>query len=131
MHHDRTLKKKELEAIERPYNNRCTSVAWLNRQTRDVAEERLYELMQHNIKSSHNLTLHVGGLPDELRMVRLGSDVLPVYTEPTWCYFWRPNDVREYCERESQKSEKKQEPSVLDAQCTQDNLLSLFRIIQK
>ena len=103
MHHDRTLKKKELEAIERPYNNRCTTVAWLNRQTRDVAEERLYELMQHNIKSFDNLITYVGGLPDELRMVRLGSDVLPVYTEPTWCYFWRRNDVREYCEREFAK----------------------------
>jgi UV DNA damage repair endonuclease len=32
-------------------------------------------------------------------MVRLGSDVLPVYTEPTWSYFWRQSDVRGYCER--------------------------------
>ena len=55
MHSDRTLKKKDLEAIERPYNNRATTVAWLNRQTSDVAEQRLYELMEHNIKSSHNL----------------------------------------------------------------------------
>ena len=103
MHHDRTLKKKDLEAIERPYNNRCTTVAWLNRQTRDVAEQRLYELMQHNIKSFDNLITYVGGLPDELRMVRLGSDVLPVYTEPTWSYFWRRSDVREYCETEFAK----------------------------
>jgi len=32
-------------------------------------------------------------------MVRLGSDVLPVYTEPTWSYFWRKPDVRQYCEK--------------------------------
>jgi UV DNA damage repair endonuclease len=32
-------------------------------------------------------------------MVRLGSDVLPVYTEPSWSYFWRKDDVRGYCER--------------------------------
>ena len=42
---------------------------------------------------------YVGGLDNELRMVRLGSDVLPVYTEPTWSYFWRKDDVREYCEK--------------------------------
>jgi UV DNA damage repair endonuclease len=36
-------------------------------------------------------------------MVRLGSDVLPVYTEPTWCYFWRRQDVRDYAEREFAK----------------------------
>jgi len=33
----------------------------------------------------------------------LGSDVLPVYTEPTWCYFWRLSSVVEYCEREFAK----------------------------
>jgi UV DNA damage repair endonuclease len=36
-------------------------------------------------------------------MVRLGSDVLPVYTEPTWSYYWRLEDVRRYCEREFAK----------------------------
>jgi UV DNA damage repair endonuclease len=55
--------------------------------------------MVHNIKSYYNLIEYVGGLPNELRMVRLGSDVLPVYTEPTWSYFWRKPDVRQYCER--------------------------------
>ena len=33
-------------------------------------------------------------------MVRLGSDVLPVYTEPTWSYYWRKSDVVAYCEKE-------------------------------
>jgi len=103
MHNDRTLKKKELEAIERQYNNRCTTVAWLNRQTKAVAEERLYDLMVHNIKSFDNLISYVGEMPDELRMVRLGSDVLPVYTEPTWGYFWRNSSIQEYCERELAK----------------------------
>jgi UV DNA damage endonuclease len=55
--------------------------------------------MVHNIKSFENLIRYVGGLPNELRMVRLGSDVLPVYTEPTWSYFWRKDDVRAYCEK--------------------------------
>ena len=99
MHTDQTLKKKLLEEIERPLNNRCTTVAWLNRQTREVAEQRLWDLMVHNIKAFENLIEYVGGLPNELRMVRLGSDVLPVYTEPTWSYFWRKPDVRQYCEK--------------------------------
>ena len=99
MHSDQTLKKKLLEEIERPLNNRCTTVAWLNRQTREVAEQRLWDLMVHNIKAFGNLIEYVGGLDNELRMVRLGSDVLPVYTEPTWSYFWRKDDVRAYCEK--------------------------------
>ena len=97
MHPDQTQKKKLLEEIQRPLNTRCTTVQWLNRQTKDVAEQRLWDLMVHNIQSYYNLIEYVGGLPHELRMVRLGSDILPVYTEPTWCYYWRLPDVRDYC----------------------------------
>jgi UV DNA damage repair endonuclease len=99
MHPDQSQKKKLLEEIQRPLNTRSTTVQWLNRQTRDVAEERLWELMVHNIASYKRLIEYVGSLPNELRMVRLGSDVLPVYTEPTWCYYWRKPDVVAYCER--------------------------------
>ena len=99
MHPDQTQKKKLLEEIQRPLNTRSTTVQWLNRQTRDVAEQRLWELMEHNIQSYYNLIEYVGGLPHELRMVRLGSDVLPVYTEPTWCYYWKLPAVVEYCEK--------------------------------
>jgi UV DNA damage repair endonuclease len=103
MHPDQTQKKKLLEEIQRPLNTRSTTVQWLNRQTRDVAEERLWDIMVHNIASYGRLIEYVGSLPQELRMVRLGSDVLPVYTEPTWCYFWRRQDVRDYAEREFAK----------------------------
>jgi UV DNA damage endonuclease len=98
MHPDQTQKRKLLEEIQRPLNTRSTTVAWLNRQTKEVAEQRLWDIMVHNIQSYWNLVNYVGGLPNELRMVRLGSDVLPVYTEPTWSYFWRKPDVRQYCE---------------------------------
>ena len=99
MHPDQTQKKKVLEEIQRPLNTRSTTVQWLNRQTREVAEERLWELMVHNIASYKRLIEYVGGLPIELRMVRLGSDVLPVYTQRDWCYYWRKPDVVAYCER--------------------------------
>ena len=99
MHSDQTLKKKLLEEIERPLLSRCTTVAWLNRQTIEDAEQRLWDLMVHNIKAFENLVEYVGGLSDELHMVRLGSDVLTVYTEPTWSYFWKKPDVRAYCEK--------------------------------
>ena len=103
MHSDQTQKKKLLEEIQRPLNTRSTTVQWLNRQTVEVAEQRLWDIMVHNIASYMRLIRYVGGLPNELRMVRLGSDVLPVYTEPTWSYFWRKPDVRIYCEREFAK----------------------------
>jgi UV DNA damage endonuclease len=54
--------------------------------------------MVHNIASYGRLIEYVGELPPELRMVRLGSDVLPVYTQSDWSYYWkRKPDVRAYC----------------------------------
>jgi UV DNA damage endonuclease len=82
------------------YNTGSTTVAWLNRQTKDVAVEKLWSLMQQNIESCRLLVERVGGLDEDLRMVRLSSDILPVYTEPTWSWFWRQSDVRSYAERE-------------------------------
>jgi UV DNA damage endonuclease len=100
---DQTQTKKILDELQRPLVGRMTTVAWLNRQTVVDAEQRLWDLMVHNIQSYYNLIKYVGSLPNELRMVRLGSEVLPVYTQPTWRYFWQRSDVQEYCEREFAK----------------------------
>jgi UV DNA damage endonuclease len=81
-------------------NTGSTTVAWLNRQTREVAEQKLNDLMVGNIESVRKLVERVGELDENLRMVRLSSDILPVYTEPTWGGYWRSADVRAYCERE-------------------------------
>ena len=80
------------------YNTAGTTVAWLNRQSREVAEQKLWNIMQYNIASTKRLVERVGGLDDSLRMVRLSSDLLPVYTESSWAYFWRQPYVRQYCE---------------------------------
>ena len=99
MHSDQTQKKKLLEEIQRPLNTKSTTVQWLNRQTRDVAEQRLWDIMEHNIQAFYNLITYVGDLSNDLRMVRLGSDCLPVYTHPEYSYFWKLPDVVKYCEQ--------------------------------
>lgn len=81
------------------YNTGATTVAWLNRQSKDVAEQKLWDLMVQNIESAQRLVERVGELDEPLRMVRLSSDILPVYTEPSWSYFWRQSDVIDYCTR--------------------------------
>ena len=103
MHPDQTQTKKVLEEIQRPLNTRSTTVQWLNRQTVDVAEQRLWDIMVHNIAAYKRLIEYVGSLPAELRMVRLGSDVLPVYTQRDWSYYWQRPDVIAYAEREFAK----------------------------
>ena len=81
------------------YNTGSTTVAWLNRQSKDRAVEKLWDLMKQNIESTRLLVERVGTIDEHLRMVRLSSDILPVYTEPNWSWFWRQPDVIAYAER--------------------------------
>ena len=103
MHPNQTQSKKLLEEIQRPLNTKSTTVQWLNRQTKEIAEQRLWDIMEHNIAAYGRLIEYVGSLPQGLRMVRLGSDCLPVYTQQDWRYYWRLPDVIAYCEREFAK----------------------------
>tara|TARA_B110000483_G_scaffold240073_1_gene319899 strand:+ start:518 stop:1546 length:1029 start_codon:yes stop_codon:yes gene_type:complete len=103
MHHNQNQKKKVLEELQRPLTEKCTTVQWLNRQSRDVAEQRLWDIMVHNAAAARKLVEYVGSLPPELRMVRLGSNQLPCYTQRDWSYYWKLPDVVAYCEREYAK----------------------------
>jgi UV DNA damage endonuclease len=96
---DQTQPKKLLEELQRPLTERSTTVAWLNRQTRDVAEQRLWDIMVHNTAAAKRLVEYVGSLVPELRMVRIGSNQLPCATHPQWRYFWSRPDVVAYCEK--------------------------------
>jgi UV DNA damage endonuclease len=90
--------KKVFESVE-GYNTGTTTVAWLKRQSQQVAEERLFNLMVGNIEAVRKLVEMVGTLDERLRMVRIGSDVLPVYTQRDYSYFWHLPDVRAYAEK--------------------------------
>lgn len=84
----------------RKYSTGTTTIAWLSRQSREVAEEKLYDLIKQNLQHTLNLVLKVSTLPVGLRMVRLSSEILPVYTHREWSYFYKRADViklMEYC----------------------------------
>ena len=89
----------KINARDRELNTGSTTVAWLKRQTAEVAEQRLWDLMVRNIESVRKLVERVGTLDDELRMVRIGSDVLPVYTERNYSWFWRQDHVVKFAEK--------------------------------
>ena len=103
MHHDQTVKKKLLEEIQRPLNTRATTVAWLDNQPRDVAVERIHDIVDHNTKSVERLVEYVGSLDKNYRMVRLGSDVLPMYTHPKWKFVYADNELQNLIQSRLQK----------------------------
>lgn len=85
------------------YNTGGTTVAWLNRQSKTVAEQKLWDLMKQNIESVYQLVKRVSTLDEQLRMVRISSDILPVYTHSDWSYFWRRSDTKMYCDQHFNK----------------------------
>lgn len=75
------------------YNTGATTLSWLRRQARDVAEQKLHALALANVQSVKRLVSRVSELPEILRMVRISSDVLPVYTEPSFTDFWQHSGI--------------------------------------
>jgi len=84
--------KKGLVSIPE-LNTGGTTLAWLARQTREVAEQKLWDTLEKNITNTYNLVKRVGSLSAELRMVRLTSDMLTAYTHDDWAYFYNRPDV--------------------------------------
>lgn len=80
MHADRNLSKKELEEIERKYNCRTTTLTWMRKQDQDTQLEKLHSIVVHNLLAISNMLDYIATLPDELRMFRLSSDILPLYS---------------------------------------------------
>lgn len=81
-------------------NTGTTTISWLRRQTREIAEEKLWNLMIQNTESTRLLVERVGQLDTGLRMVRLSSDLLPAYTESSWKYFWKLPEVVDRAEKQ-------------------------------
>ena len=82
------------------YNVNTTTVTWLKRQKLDVQEAKLWDMVKHNIEATRRLVEKVGTLDEHLRMVRIGSDILPMYTYPDFKYFYAQTDFRDFAERE-------------------------------
>ena len=82
------------------YNTGSTTVSWLNRQSREIAEQKLWDLMVANIESTRLLVERVSELDPHLRMVRLSSDILPCYTHADYSGYWMDAGVVSYAEKE-------------------------------
>lgn len=81
----------------RNYSTGTTTIAWLSRQTVAAAEQKLTDLVVQNLQNTLNLVTRVGALPVGQRMVRLSSEILPVYTHRTWSYYYQRADIIALC----------------------------------
>jgi len=75
-------------------NIKTTTITWLNNAPRQKAVEKLQGLMAHNIGALKAQVGYIGNLPQNQRMFRISSDVLPAYTHDDWSWFyWEPDTV--------------------------------------
>ena len=86
-------KKGEIASTE-GLNTGGTTMAWAKRNTRSIVEEKIINVAKTNITNTHALIKKVATLPNELRMLRITSDMLSFYTHEDYTDFWQSNDVQ-------------------------------------
>ena len=86
----------KVNAKDRDLNGRSTTMRWL-REHPDEAEQRQWDIMNHNARAALLMVERVATLPQGRRMVRLGSEMLQGYTEPSWINWWKQQDVQDHC----------------------------------
>jgi len=87
----------KVNAANRELNGRSTTMRWL-REHPEQAEQRQWDIMDHNARAALRMVETVGALRPELRMVRLGSEMLQGYTEPNWKAWWQQADIQRHLE---------------------------------
>ena len=85
----------KVNAKDRNLNGRSTTMRWL-REHKDEAEQRQWDIMNHNSAAAVRMIERVGTLPIERRMVRLGSEMLQGYTEKDWKSWWQQKHIQDH-----------------------------------
>jgi len=88
----------KVNAKDRDLNGRSTTMRWL-REHKSEAEQRQWDIMNHNAAAAVRLIERVATLPPERRMVRLGSEMLQGYTEKDWQAWWQRQEIQDHCEK--------------------------------
>jgi len=88
----------KVNAKDRDLNGRSTTMRWL-REHPEEAEQRQWDIMNHNAAAALRMVERVGSLPKHKHMVRLGSEMLQGYTEPNWIAWWQQPDIQAHLEK--------------------------------
>jgi len=88
----------KVNAVDRELNGRSTTMRWLREHPAE-AEQRQWDIMNHNAQAALRLVERVGSLEPQFHMVRLGSEMLQGYTEPSWIDWWQRREVQDHLEK--------------------------------
>jgi UV DNA damage repair endonuclease len=88
----------KVNAADRDLNGRSTTMRWLREHPAE-AEQRQWDIMNHNTSAAVRLIERVATLPANRRMVRLGSEMLQGYTEKDWINWWQRPEIQSHLEK--------------------------------
>jgi UV DNA damage repair endonuclease len=88
----------KVNARDRDLNGRSTTMRWL-REHKSEADQRQWDIMNHNAAAAVKMIERVATLPKGRRMVRLGSEMLQGYTEKDWIDWWQRPEIQDHCAR--------------------------------
>jgi UV DNA damage repair endonuclease len=88
----------KVNAKDRDLNGRSTTMRWLREHPAE-AEQRQWDIMNHNTTAAVKLIERVATLPANRRMVRLGSEMLQGYTEKDWINWWQRREIQDHLEK--------------------------------
>jgi UV DNA damage endonuclease len=88
----------KVNAVDRDLNGRSTTMRWLREHPAE-AEQRQWDIMNHNTAAAVRLIERVATLPANRRMVRLGSEMLQGYTEKDWIDWWQRREIQDHLEK--------------------------------
>jgi UV damage endonuclease UvdE len=74
-------------------NTKSTTISYLARQTEDAARSKLWGLVDHNLNAFYRQLKWVAKQPQDQRMFRITSDLLPAYTHDDYMPFYFQPDV--------------------------------------
>jgi UV DNA damage repair endonuclease len=86
----------KVSAVDRDLNGRSTTMRWLREHPAE-AEQRQWDIMNHNTAAAVKLIERVATLPPNRRMVRLGSEMLQGYTQQDWQAWWQRPEIQDHC----------------------------------
>jgi len=92
------VKGMKVNAANRELNGRSTTMRWLREHPLE-AEQRQWDIMNHNTSAAVKMIERVAQLPLERRMVRIGSEMLQGYTEKDWIGWWQRREIQDHLER--------------------------------
>lgn len=76
-------------------NTGTTTVKWLT-ENKSKADEKMWELVKQNLHATYRLVEEVARFPQPLRMMRIGSDLLPMYTEANHRHFYKSKSIQDF-----------------------------------